>query len=235
MTPLLPSLNKIFTHTHTHNHAALRSVFSQRVKLRSTLCHTLQGSVSFSNNFAFQFLTFATHTRTRATTVTIKTFFEKKNVQNDCVYSTFWLSIAISVAHDGTFSCLRAFMVGILEEIFPILSQLTNEVENASFHYIHKSDSLLFPTKSVNTVSWSKQLTAGADGSSTLWEVFNVLLKDKSHFWLHALFFQCVLFQHKTKQICLYSAVPVLNSNNQETMTTPFFQRNQEFSLIPHN
>jgi len=73
-------------------------------------------------------------------------FFEKTRTKN-YVYSTFWLSIAISVAHDGLFSCLRAFMVGILEEIFPILSQLTNEVENASFLYIHKSDSPFFLTK----------------------------------------------------------------------------------------
>jgi hypothetical protein len=64
-------------HTNTHTHAALRSIFSQRVKLWSTLCHTLQGSVSFSNRFAFQFLAFARHTRTRATTATIKMFFEK--------------------------------------------------------------------------------------------------------------------------------------------------------------
>ena len=35
-------------------------------------------------------------------------------------------------------------MVGILEEIFLILSQLTNEVENVSFRYIHKSDSLFY-------------------------------------------------------------------------------------------
>jgi len=77
-------------------------------------------------------------------------------------------------------------MVGILEEIFPILSQLTNEVENTSFHYIHKSDSFFFFRRnSVNSVSWSKQLTAGEDGSSTLWEVLNDILKDKSHFWLH--------------------------------------------------
>jgi hypothetical protein len=64
-------------------------------------------------------------------------------------------------------------MVGILEEIFPILSQLTNEVENTSFHYIHKSDSFFFRRNSV---------TAGEDGSSTLWEVLNDVLKDKSHF-----------------------------------------------------
>jgi len=35
-------------------------------------------------------------------------------------------------------------MVGILEEIFPILSQLIDEVENASFLHVHKSDSLFF-------------------------------------------------------------------------------------------
>jgi len=86
-------------------------------------------------------------------------FFEK-NRTNNYVYSTFWLSIAISVAHDGIFACLREFMVGILEEIFPILSQWTNEVENASFLYIHKSDSFFFWRNSVNSISWSKQLTA---------------------------------------------------------------------------
>jgi hypothetical protein len=92
------------------------------------------------------------------------------------------LSIAISVAHDGIFSYLRAFMVGDLEEIFPIILQLTNEVENASFRYIHKSDSLIFSTKLSEPSIVIPASAVGEAGSSTQWGVLNDLLKDESHF-----------------------------------------------------
>jgi hypothetical protein len=82
----------------------------------------------------------------------------------------------------GIFSYLRAFMVGNLEEIFPVLLQLTNEVENASFRYIHKSDSLIFSTKLSELCILIPTSAVGEVGSSTQWDVLNDLLKDKSYF-----------------------------------------------------
>jgi hypothetical protein len=73
-------------------------------------------------------------------------------------------------------------MVGNLEEIFPIVLQLTNEVENASFRYIHKSESLIFSTKPSEPSILIPASAVGEAGSSTQWGVLNDLLKGKSHF-----------------------------------------------------
>jgi hypothetical protein len=73
-------------------------------------------------------------------------------------------------------------MADNLEEIFPITLQLTNEVENSSFRYIHKSESLIFSTKLSEPSILIPASAVGEAGSSTRWGVLNDLLKGKSHF-----------------------------------------------------